>query len=248
MIAMASDVEPESGERKGGWLPFVLFLSVAVGCIWAFGEWFTLEALREHREALLAWRDAHYGLAVLAYMAVYVAVAALSLPWSTVLTPTGGFLFGFLPGTIYTVLAATLGAACIFLAARGPFGVGLREKAAPWTNRFRRGFRRNEVGVLFLLRLVPVVPFVVANLLPAFFGTRLFTYVWTIFLGILPGSAVYTSLGTGLGEIFASGGEPGVALLADPAIWGPLAGLAALTLLPVAYKSLGGTSLEDTDV
>jgi uncharacterized membrane protein YdjX (TVP38/TMEM64 family) len=67
--------------------------------------------------------------------------------------------------------------------------------------KFEKGFQENEISFLFLLRLVPALPFFVANLLPAFFGVKLFTYVWTTFLGILPGTAVYTSIGTGLGEV-----------------------------------------------
>ena len=247
MGAMAIGGETGEGGGVWRWLPLVLFVAVAGVTAWVFGEWFTFDALRENRGTLLAWRDTHYGSVVLAYIVTYVAVAALSLPWSVFLTPTGGFLFGLVPGTLYTMFAATLGATCIFLAARGRFGAGLREKAASWTDRFREGFRENEVGVLLILRLVPAVPFFVANLLPAFFGTRTVTYVWTTLLGILPGTTVYTSLGTGLGEVLESGGEAGVSLVADPAIWGPLAGLTALVLVPVITKAVRGKPLEDTD-
>ena len=106
--------------------------------------------------------------------------------------------------------------------------------------KFEKGFQENEISFLFLLRLVPAIPFFIANLLPAFFGVSLFTYVWTTFLGILPGSAVYTSVGTGLGEVFAKGGDLSFSIFADPAIWGPLVGLMALAVLPIIIKKVRG--------
>jgi len=91
------------------------------------------------------------------------------------------------------------------------------------------------------------VPFFIANLLPAFFGVKLFTYVWTTFMGIAPGSAVYTSVGTGMGEILASGGDLSINVFSDPKIWGPFVGLIALALLPIIIKAVRGKPVPGTE-
>ncbi len=246
MVDMTQDMagrDEGDAPKKGGlgrWLPLVVIAAGAGIGYWLFGDYLSFETLRENREALIAWRDENYVLAVLAYMGIYIAVVAFSLPGASVMTLTGGFLFGLVAGTIFTVTAATIGAACIFIAARTSLGATLKEKAGPWMEKFEKGFQENEISFLFLLRLVPAVPFFIANLLPAFFGVKLFTYVWTTFLGIAPGSAVYTSIGTGLGEIFASGQDISLNIFADPKVWGPFAGLIALALLPIIIKAVRG--------
>ena len=180
MVDMTQDAAPEKGQGAWKrWLPLGIIAAGAVLGTWLFGDYLSFEALRENRESLIAWRDANYPVAVLTYMAIYIAVVAFSLPGASVMTLTGGFLFGLVPGTIYTVTAATIGAACIFIAARTSLGATLKERAGPWMGKFEKGFQDNEVSFLFLLRLVPAVPFFIANLLPAFFGVKLFTYVWT---------------------------------------------------------------------
>ncbi len=240
MVDMTEHQESSAAGSLGKYAPLALIGAGAVAGYYFLGDYLSFDTLRDNREALLAWRDNNYVLAVLAYMGVYISVVAFSLPGASVMTLTGGFLFGLIPGTIFTVTAATIGAACIFLAAKTSLGDTLKKRAGPWMGKFEKGFQENELSFLFLLRLVPAVPFFIANLLPAFFGVKLFTYVWTTFLGILPGSAVYTSVGTGLGEIFASGQEISLNIFADPKVWGPFVGLVALALLPIIIKAIRG--------
>ena len=242
MVDMTQDAAPQGG--GGGawkrWLPLGVIVTGAALGTYFFGDYLSFDALRENREALLAWRDSNYVVAALTFMAIYVAVVAFSLPGALVMTLTGGFLFGLFAGTIFTVTAATIGATCIFVAARTSLGATMKERAGPWMGKFEKGFQENELSFLFLLRLVPAVPFFIANLLPAFFGVKLFTYVWTTFFGIAPGSAVYTSIGTGLGEVFAAGDDISFGLVKEPTVWGPLVGLIALALLPIIIKAVRG--------
>ena len=221
-------------------LPLVVLGAGAVVGFIFLREYLSFETLKENREALIAWRDDNYVLAALAYVLAYVVIVAFSVPGAAFMTLTGGFLFGLLPGTLLTVFGATVGASCIFLAAKTSLGASLKERAGPWMEKFEKGFQENEISFLFLLRLVPALPFFVANLLPAFFGVKLFTYVWTTFLGILPGTAVYTSIGTGLGEVFAKGEELSLNVFSDPAVWGPFVGLTVLAILPIVIKKIRG--------
>ena len=221
-------------------LPLVVLGAGAVVGFIFLREYLSFETLKENREALIAWRDDNYVLAALAYVLAYVVIVAFSVPGAAFMTLTGGFLFGLIPGTLLTVFGATVGASCIFLAAKTSLGASLKERAGPWMEKFEKGFQENEISFLFLLRLVPALPFFIANLLPAFFGVKLFTYVWTTFLGILPGTAVYTSIGTGLGEVFAKGEQLSLNVFSDPAVWGPFVGLTVLAILPIVIKKIRG--------
>ena len=191
-------------------LPFLLILATAVLGAVALRDDLSFETLARHREELLAFRDAHYLWAVLAFLGAYVIIVALSLPGGTVATLTGGFLFGLFPGVLYNVLGAGTGAILVFLAARSSFGEALARKLAAaggTAGRLQARLRENEWSVLFLMRLVPLVPFFVVNLIPAFVGTSLFRFAVSTFLGIIPGALVFTSVGSGLGAVFARGGD-----------------------------------------
>jgi uncharacterized membrane protein YdjX (TVP38/TMEM64 family) len=194
---------------------------------------------------LIGWRDAHYALAVIGYMTAYVAVVAFSLPGGSIMTLAGGFLFGLVAGASMTVVAATIGATLIFLAARHGLGDALHARLKArggegMLGRMERGLRESEVSYLLLIRLVPAIPFFVANLAPAFLGVRLRNVVVTTFFGIIPGTLVYTRIGVGLGEVVAAGESPDLGIVFEPRILGPLIGLAALAALPIVIRAVRG--------
>lgn len=232
---------PNAGTRPG-WLrklPILLILATAVLGAVLLRDQLSFEALAHHREALIAYRDAHYGLAVLGFIAIYIGIVALSLPGGTVSTLTGGFLFGLFPGVLFNVIGAGTGAMLVFLAARSGFGASVSARIAAAGGiaaRLQTGLRENEWSVLFLMRIVPAVPFVLANLIPAFVGTSLFRFSVSTFLGIIPGALVFTSVGSGLGEVFARGETPDLGILFTPAVLGPILGLAALAALPMVLR------------
>ncbi len=217
----------------------VILLAAIVGAV-ALRDELSFDTLARHREALLAFRDAHYLWAVLAFLAAYVAIVALSLPGGTVATLTGGFLFGLFPGVLYNIAAAGTGAVLVFLAARTGFGGALAQKldaAGGKAARLQARLRENEWSVLFLMRLVPFVPFFIANLVPAFVGTSLHRFAISTFLGIIPGALVFTSVGSGLGEVFAQGKAPELGVIFTPPVLLPLLGLATLAALPMLLRA-----------
>jgi uncharacterized membrane protein YdjX (TVP38/TMEM64 family) len=222
------------------YLPVALVAAGAVMGIALFGDRLTFDSLAAHRDTLLAYRDAHYLPAVGLFIAGYAAIVAFSLPGATLATLTGGFLFGLFPGALFNVIAATLGAVGIFLVVRLGFGDALarRMETGERGRRLAEGLRENELSVLFLMRLVPVVPFFVANVLPAFAGVRLSRFAFTTFFGIMPGAAVYTWVGAGLSEVFARGETPDLGIIFEPFVLGPILGLAALAALPILLRAL----------
>ena len=222
-------------------LPLAVLVA-GVATVFALGidDYLSFEALRDNR-ALLLEQVARYGiLAGLAYMAVYVVVVALSLPGATFVSLAGGFLFGVTAATVYTVIGATLGATVIFLIARTAVGDALSRRAGPALRRMEDGFRDNALSYLLVLRLVPLFPFWLVNLVPALLGVRLRIYVLGTFVGIIPGTFVYCLAGQGLGSVFESGETLTLSGILTPTMIAALAGLAGLALLPVAYKRLRG--------
>lgn len=233
-------------EQRPAWLRYgpiaVIALVAAVGAF-ALRDYLSFDALRDNREALLAYRDANLPLTVVIFVAAYVAIVGFSLPGAAIATLTGGFLFGTWAGAALNVTGATLGASLIFLAARYGLGGKLRtrmEGADGMVARIKKGLDENQWSMLFFIRLVPAVPFFVANLIPAFLGVPLYRFVVSTFLGIIPGSLVLTSVGAGLGEVFARGETPDLGIIFEPHILLPILGLCALSLLPVVIKAVTG--------
>ncbi|MBO6784900.1 MAG: TVP38/TMEM64 family protein, partial [Alphaproteobacteria bacterium] len=137
----------------------------------------TLEALKEHRETLQAFVADNGILAVVGFGVLYAVVVAFSLPGGAIMTLTAGFLFGTVGGGLIVVVGATIGATALFLIARTAVGDVLRAKAGPFVAKMEEGFRENALSYLLFLRLIPLFPFWLVNLVPAFLGVSTVTYV-----------------------------------------------------------------------
>lgn len=213
----------------------LLLIGAALVLAWRLGvtEELTPAALAGRRLELEAFVAARPATAIALYLLVYVAVVAVSLPGASVLTLAGGFMFGWLLGGALTVLAATLGASLVFLAARTALGDFVVARAGARLARLASGFRDNAFLYLLSLRLAPVFPFWLVNLAPALFGMRLGSFALATFLGILPATFAYAYLGAGLGG--AVGGEE--PLLSRQVLLG-FAALAVVALLPLAVRRL----------
>ena len=243
MIEMSDSVSQPPNSSMGRYLPLAAVLIGAGLGYYFFRDYLSFQALADNREALIAFRDANYLLTAGLFVVAYALIVAFSLPGATIATLTGGFLFATFPGALYNITGATIGATAIFLAAQTSFGsrIGARlEGSEGMTKRFKDAIDENQWSALFLLRLVPAVPFFVANVLPALFEVPLRRYMITTFLGIMPGAVVYTSVGAGLGEVFARGETPNLGIIFEPQVLLPILGLCALAALPVALKALRG--------
>jgi len=220
----------------------VLVTGLAVFFALGLHRYISVEVLRDNRGVLLNWVQQNGLLAALAYMAIYAIAVAFSLPGGLVLSVTGGFLFGTLLGSLYIVIGATVGATALFIIAKSALGDFLRAKAGPWLQKMEAGFRENALSYLLVLRLVPLFPFFVVNLVPAFLGVPLSTYVIGTFFGIIPGVLVFASVGAGLGSIFDKGETFRASGIFTPQIILGVTGLAVLALIPVVYKRIKARS------
>lgn len=224
-------------------LPIIVIGIVALLGAYFLRDYLTFDALAENREALIAFRDANYLLTVLGFIAAYMIVVAFSLPGAAIMTLTGGFLFATFPGALFNVTGATLGAIGIFLAARWGFGEQMRAKmegSEGIVKKIKDGIDENQWSMLFLIRLVPAVPFFLANLIPSVVGVPLSRFAISTFFGIIPGAVVYTSVGAGLGEVFEAGETPNLGIIFEPAILFPIIGLCVLAVLPIIIKAVRG--------
>ncbi|MFM2148485.1 MAG: hypothetical protein RLZZ187_791 [Pseudomonadota bacterium] len=219
------------------WIGLGLLALVAGLRLAGAGDQLSVEMLAQHRAALDALVARNLPLAALTYLGIYVAVVGLSLPGAVVLTLAGGFLFGALAGTVLAVTGATVGATLVFLLARRLFGADALDRLGPRAQALGTAIRRNAASYLLVLRLVPLFPFVLVNLVPALVGVRLGVQVATTALGILPGTAVFSLAGAGLGEVLARGEAFDARAVLTPQILAALIGLAALSLAAIPLKA-----------
>lgn len=222
-------------------VPLVIVIC-ALGAFFAFDldRYFSLDTLRDNREALKAWVTGSPIVALGAFMLLYAAAVAISFPGASILTVFGGFLFGLTVGVPAIVFAATLGAVVVYFAAKTAAGDFFRERAKGFLSQMEQGFRENELSYMFLLRLAPVFPFWAVNIGAGALGVSLRNYVVGTFFGIVPGSFVYASIGNAAGAAFDAGENVSLSgILLKPTTLLPMVGLAALALLPILLKRFG---------
>ena len=191
--------------RLGRCLPLAAVILIMVA-IFATGlhRHVSLETVVRHRMAIDAFIAEHAAISVGLFVAIYIAVVALSIPGAVLLTISSGMLFGTLVGGLASVIGATIGATIIFLIARSAAGEGLVRRAGPLASKIADGFCSNAFSYLLFLRLVPVFPFWIINLVPALVGVKLGTFVAATGIGIIPLTFVFALFGSGLHNALAA--------------------------------------------
>lgn len=207
-------------------------LLAGIGAFFYFdlGQYLTLETLKANRDSLLQYTTSHYETAVALFILIYILQTAFSLPGGAVLTLTGGFLFGSLLGTLYVNLGATAGATLAFLAARYLFHGWVEQRFGDRLGAIQEGFAKDAFMYLLTLRLIPIFPFFLLNLVSGLTRIKLGTYVLATSLGILPGSFVFAFAGRQLGTINS------LSEIASPPVLLAFTLLGLLALMPVIYR------------
>lgn len=238
----ASTDERNATPRRAAWRRWLPLCAILLGLVLVFAfdldRFASFQHLREHHQRLTEFVAAHYVQALAGYLLLYVLFVALSLPGAIWLTVAAGFLFGAVVGAILAVIAATTGATLLFLATKTSLGDYLHSHAGPWLAKVERGFADNQWSYLLMMRLFPVIPFFIANLVPAFLGVPLAVFVVTTFVGIIPATAVFATVGAGLGSVLETSADLSLHSLMTPEIEGALVGLAVLAATPIAVKLL----------
>ena len=235
---MTNDI-PASEAKRGlnpGKIAIVLAIGVAVAAFLYFdlSRFLSLQALKDNRDYLLLFTETHSAVAAALFVLAYVAVTGLSLPGAVVLTLAGGFLFGAVLGTLFVNLGATTGATIAFLVSRYLLRDWVEQRFGKWLGPLQQGFGQNAFSYLMTLRLIPLFPFFVVNLVSGLTRMNIGTYVAATALGIIPGSFVYAYAGRQLGTINS------LKDIASPGVVGALVLLGLLALVPNLYKKWSG--------
>jgi uncharacterized membrane protein YdjX (TVP38/TMEM64 family) len=227
--------EAKSG-LSGGKIAIILAIGVAVAAFFYFdlGRFLSLQGLKDNRDYLLSFTETPSAVAAALFVLVYVAVTGLSLPGALILTLAGGFLFGAVLGTLFVNLGATTGATLAFLVSRYLLRDWVEQKFGKWLGPVQQGFAQNAFGYLMTLRLIPLFPFFVVNLISGLTRMNVGTYVVATALGIIPASFVYAYAGRQLGTINS------LEDIVSPGVIGALVLLGLLALVPNLYKKWSG--------
>lgn len=228
----------ESSSSNLGKISIAVGIALALGAFFYFdlGRFLSLAALKENRDGLLAFTEANFSAAVGIFILAYAIVTGLSLPGAVILTLAGGFLFGAVGATLCVNVGATTGATLAFLTARYLLRDTVEHKFGKWLGPFQEGFAKNGFSYLLTLRLIPLFPFFVVNLVSGLTRVNLGTYVAATAIGIIPGSFVYAYAGRQLGTINS------LKEIASPNVIIAFVLLGFLALVPVVYKKFAAKS------
>jgi uncharacterized membrane protein YdjX (TVP38/TMEM64 family) len=210
----------------------LLIAGVGVFLYFDLGRYLSLDAVKANRDRLLIFTEANYATAVVLFIVMYCAVTGLSLPGAVIMTLAGGFLFGSLLGMVYVNVGATSGATLAFLASRYLLRDWVEQKFGAKLGAIQEGFAKNAFSYLMTLRLIPLFPFFLINLLSGLTRVNVGTYVAATALGIIPGSFVYAYAGRQLGTLNS------LKEIASPNVLLAFTLLGLLALTPMVYKKL----------
>lgn len=249
---MTDEIQKTTNPLKR-WGPLGVIIALLIGAYSAgLQDYISLSSLIMHRQELGVFVSENVFVAALSFVALYAALVALSFPGASLLTMSSGLLFGGILGGFLTVVAATFGAIIIFLIARSSLGDFLQDKAGAFVHKMIDGFKKNAFQYLLTIRLTPVFPFWAVNIVPALLNMKLGPYALATFIGIIPGTFVFSYIGAGLDSVLNSVREdqPGCGpagtcsfdfgQLVTTEILIALLGLAAISIIPIVIKNIRG--------
>jgi len=211
------------------------------------------DQIATHYASLQAYVTANPVISILVAMLIYTGATALSFPAAWLLTVTIALIFGWITTSLIVLISATIGASILFLVARYALEGFFKQRAGNVLNKMAKGFREDAVSYMLFLRMAPIFPFTLVNVVPAILGVPFITFFWTTFVGIIPGVVAYSYAGEGLRSIVAERAEAcaaGIAPCGEPLTPGDLVTtqiliafvlLAIVSLIPVLLKRLRGS-------
>ena len=215
---------------------FLLLLGLSIILVFGGIDYISIELLKTHKENFKQFIDNEFLFSAIVFILIYATTTACSIPGAAILSLLSGYLYGVAFGTVFSLTGATIGACVLYFAARTALGHLLKSRSGSAVLTMQDGFRRNAFYYMLFLRLVPIFPFFLVNLVPAFLKVRFTTYFFASVIGMFPGSLVFSLTGVGLDKILLnSEGVSMASLVSDELMFG-LLGLGVLSILPVFYK------------
>lgn len=225
---------------KKSWPVVLILLLLGLALYFDLPHYLSWSAFQQYHAQMKIWSKENLVLSMVVYMAIYSISVAISIPGAVILTLIGGFLFGPVIGSVLVVVSATVGALMLFFAVKYWLGDWASKQARGWVKTMQKGFAENALSYLLILRLIPLFPFWVVNIVPAILNIDAKIFTIATFIGIIPGTLVFVTLGNGVSHLLELGQKPDFSVIVSPPILLPLVGLAVLSLLPVIYKRIRG--------
>jgi uncharacterized membrane protein YdjX (TVP38/TMEM64 family) len=231
--------EPPQGPPTGIIIWAALAAAIVIGLLWAANAGvLTWSMAVEARTAAQGFVARFAVLAYAGYIALFVAMALALFPAQLWIIVFGAMLFGFWPALIVSWLAAALSAACVFVLARGVLAGRYRRRAGKYLVRIEEGFQRDQFSWMLAMRFVPVVPYFVSNIAPAFLGARLPPFFVAALIGVMPYVAAYTFAGARAASVLDVDAPPDLATLAA-SLFPVFLAMAALPLVALLVRRWG---------
>lgn len=235
--------------RKSQLFKLFIAILIVIGAIVLyrlFADRLTLNDLHSHQNQLKTWLNEHYIFGLLVFLCTYIILVAVSLPGASLGSIAAGFLFGTWIGSLCIIVGATIGALIVFLLVRYFLRDWVSQRLTKRMQLFNEHVSDNALHYLLFLRLVPLFPFWLVNIAPAILKVRVSHFFWSTFLGIIPGSIVYVSIGSGL-EHISTQQQLNLKIIFTPSVFLPLLGLGILSLIPIIVKHLQGKRHDSDD-
>lgn len=233
-------MNPKTANRIKQFGPLLVLIAVALTGAVLLRDVVTFETVQKNRDILIEFRDVHFVWMIFGFLSFYILIVSFSLPGASVASITGGFLFGLTLGTVLNVLAASIGALAIFSVVKAGLGKMVTKKIDRFGGQIavlRKQLKKNELSVLLMLRLLPIVPFFVVNVMSALIDVKLKNFAFSTVFGIIPGALVFTWVGVGIGEVFDQSGTPDLSIIWSLHVLGPMIGLALMAGAPIIFRT-----------
>lgn len=219
---------------------FLIIFLIIISTFWMIyffnRDLFELKTLFKYLENIQNYISHNFFFSIIIFVFTYFFLIACNFPAASLLSTIGGFLFGTWVGGLSVVIGGTMGAFTVFVIAKFFFYDYVNSLIRKRYSFISDYFKKNDLELMFLIRLLPVTPFFIQNLILAGLGAKNFKFFFTTFFGLIPGSFIFASLGQGLEEIFLSEEEIGLGMLAKAEYIAPLAILILLVLLILFFK------------
>ena len=222
-------------KKRAIWVTLILFVT-----LWTIyflnRDFFQLNTLFSNLENIQNYISVNYIFSISIFIFLYGFLILCNFPMASLLSMTSGFLFGTWIGGLIAIVGGTLGAFGIFIIAKFFFSDFIKKKILNKYSYIENYFKKNDLELMFLIRIIPAVPFFAQNLILAGLGAGNKKFFYTTLLGLAPWSFIYGSIGQGLEEIFVNQTEISFSLVAQPEYLIPIGAIASLVILIIIFK------------
>ena len=222
-------------KKKAIWITLILFIT-----LWTIyflnRDFFQLDTLFSNLENIQNYISLNYIFSISIFAFLYGFLILCNFPMASLLSMTSGFLFGTWIGGLIAIVGGTLGAFGIFIIAKYFFSDFIKKNILNKYLYIENYFKKNDLELMFLIRIIPAVPFFAQNLILAGLGAGNKKFFYTTLLGLAPWSFIFCSVGQGLEEIFVNQTEISFSLVAQPEYLIPIGAIASLVILIILFK------------